>query len=114
MYRAAVFTLTPLFAAIELLEDWREIFDDALQLNFRAINQTMAVGAIPFESVERSLGARHLDDYADGIGWALRRVAHMLGQEKNFSFFNWDFERRLAFRFNEAKRYVAFELIEKL
>jgi hypothetical protein len=52
MNGAAMLTSTARLVAIELFKHGRQILDDTLQLYFRAINQLMAVRAVPFEGVQ--------------------------------------------------------------
>ena len=52
MNRAAMLAFTPALVAIELFKHGRQILNDTLQFHFRAINQLMAVRAIPFERIQ--------------------------------------------------------------
>jgi hypothetical protein len=52
MNGAAMLTSTATLVAIELFKHRRQILDDTLQLDFRAINQLMAVRAVPLEGVQ--------------------------------------------------------------
>src|SRR5579863_5224923 len=76
--------------------------------------QLMTVLAVPFEAVQSALRARHFDDHADGsFLQSLRRMAHVLGQKKDFALFDWNFKRRLARSLHEPKKNIALQLIEK-
>src|SRR5258708_12770193 len=114
MKRAAVFTFAQTLAAVELLEQRRQITHDALQLHFGTVHQLMAVLAVPLEAVEIAFWTRHLNDHTDCSRLEpLRRMPHMLGQQKYFSFFDWNFDRRLAGRLHDAKKNVAFQLVKE-
>ena len=52
MNGAAMFTSAATLVAIELFKHGRQILDDTLQLYFRAMNQLMALRAVPFERVQ--------------------------------------------------------------
>src|SRR5216684_8094484 len=113
MYRAAMLAFAPALVRIELFEQGRQVFDDAFQLHFRAINQLMAVRAIPLEGVQRAFRARHFDDDANGVRWPLRRMPKVLGQKKYFALFDWHFQWRLARRLHEPECNVSLQLVEE-
>src|ERR1019366_10660463 len=92
--RAAMLTLAPALVVIELLEQRRQILNNAFQLYFRAIDQLVAVRAVPFEGVQNALGAWHFHDHTDGFSRPLRRMAQMLGQKEYFALFDRYFQRR--------------------
>jgi hypothetical protein len=96
MNRTAVIALAQLFVAIELLKQWREVADNTLQLHFGAMKELMATLAVPLIAVESALGPRHLDHDPNASSHALRRVPHVLGEEKNVPLFDWNLDRRLS------------------
>lgn len=108
MNRTAVLAFSPALPRIELFKQRRQIFDDALQLHFSAIDQLMAVGTVPFKSVQRAFGARHFNHYSDCVSGPLWRMAKVFGQKKDVPFFDGYFERRFAGRLHDAQRDVAF------
>src|SRR6266851_2394214 len=114
MYGAAMLAFAPALVRIELFKQRRQVFDDAFQLHFRAIDQLMAVRAIPLEGVQRAFWARHFDDDANGIRWPLRRMSKVLGQKEYFALFDWHFQRRLARSLHEAECNVSLQLVEEL
>src|SRR5258706_4289655 len=61
---AALCASAQLLARIEPLEQRREVFYDALQLHLHAVQEVVALPAIPFESVFDALGAGALDHQA--------------------------------------------------
>src|ERR1700728_625259 len=71
MNRTAVLAFSPALARIELFKQRWQIFDDALQLHFRAIDQLVTVRAVPFKGIQRAFGARHFNYYSDGVSGAL-------------------------------------------
>src|SRR5216684_6763465 len=114
MHRAAMLAFAPALVRIELFKQRWQIFDDAFQLHFRAIDQLMAVRAIPLEGVQRAFRARHFDDDSDRIRWPLRRMPEVFGQKKYFTLLDWHFQRRLARSLHEAECNVPLQLIEEL
>ncbi len=97
MNRAAVFALAETLIAVELFEQRRKVAHDTFELHFCAMHQMVAILAVPLKSIHCSFRSRHFDDDADGARLqALRRVAHMLRQQKNLSFFNRNFNRGFA------------------
>src|SRR5258708_26944507 len=114
MYRAAMLAFAPALVRIELFKQWRQVFDDAFQLHFRAIDQLVAVRAIPLERVQRAFWARHFDDDSDGVRWPLRRMPKVLGQKKYFALFDWHLQWRLARCLHEPECDVSLQLVEEL
>ena len=82
MYCATTFALAQILVAVELLKQRRQVTDDALQLNFRAMQQLMTILAIPFESIENAIRAWHFHYDADGVRLALGGMPHVLRQQK--------------------------------
>src|SRR5258708_6176057 len=113
MYRAAMLGFAPALGRIELIKQRRQICDDTCQLRFRAINQLVAVRAIPLEGVQRAFWARHFDDDPDRLRWPLRRMPKVLGQKKYFALFDWHFQWRLARRLHEPECDVSLQLVEE-
>ena len=113
MNRATVFALAQILVAVELLKQRRQVAHNALQFYFRAMQQLMTVLAIPFESIQRALGARHLHHHADAARLPLRRMPHVLRQQKDLALFDRNLERRLARSLHDAKKNVALQLVEK-
>jgi hypothetical protein len=77
MNRSAVFALAQAFVAVELLENWRKISNNAFQSYFGTVQQLMAILTIPLERVDGIFRTRHLDDYADATRLPLRRMPHV-------------------------------------
>src|ERR1700751_3755131 len=114
MNRAAMLALAEALVAIELLEQWRKIPHDAFQLDLGAMQQLVAVLAVPLEPIQRPFRPWHFDHNTDRSRLqALRRVTHMLGKQEYLPFLNRDFERRLARRFHQAKKNIALQLIKE-
>src|SRR5882672_2271008 len=76
-----------LLARIEPLEERREVFYDALQLHLHAVQEVVAIPAIPFESVFDALGAGALDHQADASGFGpLRRMTQVRRHKEDRAF----------------------------
>src|SRR6202007_2010306 len=88
--------------------------DNALQLNFRAMQQLMTILAVPFESIENTIRAWHFHYDADGVRLALGGMPHVLRQQKNLAFFDRNVDGGLAGILHDAKRNIALQLVEKL
>ena len=75
------------FVFIESVKQWREVFDDVLELYFHSMYQLAAVEAEPLEAVFHSgmPGAFHYQtDRIDDR--PLRRMADVCWQRKDFAF----------------------------
>src|ERR1700691_6147338 len=72
MNRAAMLTFAPALVRVELCKKRRQILHDALQLHFRAIDQLVAVRAVPFEGIQRALRAGYFNHHPDGFSRPLR------------------------------------------
>src|SRR5258708_29453547 len=95
---AALSASAQLLARIEPLEERREVFNDALQLHLYAVQEVVALLAIPLESVFDTLGAGALDHQADPFGFPpLRRMPHMRRPKEDCTFLH--FESPVVFIF---------------
>jgi hypothetical protein len=111
---AAVGAHAQLFVLIKLVKQRRQVGDDALQKNFRAMNQVMAFAAVPFEGVFGAFGTWNFDDQADRAGGkTLRRMARVFRKQKDFSLFDGDFDGRFSGLLHHADENVALQLVEK-
>src|ERR1700733_58492 len=110
MDRAAMLALAPALVRVKLLKQRWQVFHNALQPHFRAIDQLMATWAVPFERIQRALRTRHLNHHPDGISRPLWRMTHVFGQKKNLALFDRHFQRRLARRLHKPERNTALPL----
>ena len=112
MNRAAGAAGPLLAAGIELLEERRQIVDDAAQLHLDAMNEGMAGEAIPFEAVDEPFGPLALDHQADAArDRPLRRMADMRRQQEDIAGMDRQIARLAVIE--DAQRHVARDLIEK-
>src|SRR3977135_4434747 len=93
MNPATVFAFAQGFVVVELIKQRRQVAHYTLQFHLRAVQQLVAVGAIPLETVKSSFGAWHLDDDADTSRLSLRRVPRVFWQEEDVAFIGWNFQR---------------------
>jgi hypothetical protein len=102
------------FVLIESLEQRRQIRDDALQEHFGAMDQVVTLPAIPFKAVFGALGTRNFDYQTDGSRRVtLRRMAHVLWQQKDLALLDRYLQGRLSRLFHHANENIAFQLVEK-
>ena len=76
MHRPAMRASPQLLARIKRIKQRRQIIDDAFQLHFNAMHESIAFQAVPLKTIDYTLGPRALNDEAAGF-WlgALRGVA---------------------------------------
>src|SRR5258706_10759090 len=79
---AALCASAQILARMEPLEERREVFYDALQLHLHAVQEVVALLAIPFESVFDALGAGAFDHQADASGFRPLRRMTQVGRHK--------------------------------
>src|SRR4029077_1879182 len=113
MNRATVFAFAQGFVVVELIKQRRQVAHYTLQFHLRPVQQLVAVRAIPFETVESSFGAWHLDDNADTSRLSLRRVPRVFWQQEDVAFIDWKFQRGFARRFHHANKNISFQLIKE-
>src|SRR5271156_6387967 len=74
----------------------------------------MAFRAVPFKGVFRAFGTGNFDDQANRPGSkALRRMARMFREQKDFSLLDGNLDGRLSGLLHHADENVAFQLVEK-
>src|SRR3981081_529929 len=88
--RPTVFALAQRFIVVELIKERRQVVDNALQFYLRAVQQLVAVRAIPFEAIESSLRAWHLDDNSNTSRLPLRRAPHVFWQQQDVAHAEWN------------------------
>src|SRR5882672_5001051 len=109
---AALCASAQLLARIEPLEERREVFYDALQLHLHAVQEVVALAAIPFESVFDTLGAGALDHQADASGfWPLRRMTQVRRHKEDRTFLQ--FESPGPSILHDIEKGVALHLVEE-
>src|SRR5262249_46940276 len=113
MHGPALAAGAQLLACVELLEEWREVAHDALQLHLDTVQQRVALQAVPLEAVLHALGTRALDDEAQAprLG-ALRRVAHVRWHEEDRAFLQIDLARLAVL--HDVEKSVSLHLVEEL
>src|SRR6202049_502938 len=109
--RATVLAFAQGFVVVELIKQRRQVAHYTLQFHLRAVQQLVAVRAIPFETVKSWVGAWHLDDDADASRLSLRRVSGVLWQQEDVAFIDWNVQRGFARRFHDANKNISFQLI---
>src|SRR4029077_17202026 len=113
MNRATMFAFAQRFVVVELIKQRRQVAHYALQFHLRAVEQLVAIRAVPLETVKSSFGARHLDDDADTSRLSLRRVPRVFWQQEDAAFIDWNFQRGVARRFHHANKNIPFQLIKE-
>src|SRR5438309_3772731 len=97
---------------VKPLEERRKIAHDALQLHLDAVQEMVALLAIPLEPVHDALRPGALDHQADAAPFgALRRMAQVRRHEEDRAFFQLDASRLAAF--HDVEKGVAFHLVEE-
>src|SRR3984893_14911210 len=113
MNPATVFAFAQGFVVVELIKQRRQVAHYTLQFHLCTVQQLVAVGSIPFETVKSSFRAWHLDDDAGPSRLSLRRVPRVFWQEEDVAFIDWNFQRGFARRFHHANRNISLQLIKE-
>src|SRR5215470_3890235 len=79
MNLSAVPALPQLHVAVEPLEHRRQITNDAFQIQFSSVNEVIAFGAVPLDTIHCTFRTRRFDHQPDAPRGTLRRMANMLG-----------------------------------
>jgi len=97
--------------AVEAFIDARQVVDDALKLDFRAIHQVTAFRAVPLEGIDGAQRPGALDHRAQAVGLGtLGRVANMGGQEEDVALVQVDAFELAAVCHQQV--CIAFELVK--
>src|SRR5262249_12960304 len=112
---AAMLALAEVFVAVELLKERRQVAHNASQFDLCAMQEIVTILAVPLETVRFVLRPWHLDHHTHGSRLqSLWRMSHVLGQQENFSFLDWHFDRRFSWSLDEPQKDVALQLVEEL
>ncbi len=97
---------------VKPLEERRKIAHDALQLNLDAVEEMVALLAIPLEPVFDALRPGALDHQTDAARFgSLRRMTQVRRHKEDRAFFQLDASRLAAF--HDVEGGVAFHLVEE-
>src|SRR6185437_12293479 len=113
MQRLAMRTGSGGLIAIECAVQWRQIVDDAFEIELDAVHQFLAIEAVPLEGIEQAFGTPRLHDEPDrSFLRPLRRMADMRRQQEDFALP--DRHVVVLAVVDDLEHHVAAQLVEEL